>query len=279
MTRPGSTTAAHSSGAPLPPPMRTSSGFLVTGRSGKMRIQSLPARFTWRVMAIRAASIWRDVKRPGSMACNPKSPKETSEPRQATPRLLPFCIFRNLVRFGDSMSFSFFDQPGVLECSRQPPSGDAADLPRKDLSFEHPDFDADDAVGGLGFGGAELDVGAECVQGNSSLAVRFDAAHLAAAQATGAADADPFGPELHGGGDRLLHGATKGHPALELGRDVFGDELGVGLRLANLLHVDEDFVVREGLHAGELGLTLGGSLQVADLQNLDALATFADDHA
>ena len=46
--RPGFTCAAHSSGAPFPPPMRTSRGFFVTGRSGKTRIQSLPARFTWR---------------------------------------------------------------------------------------------------------------------------------------------------------------------------------------------------------------------------------------
>ena len=76
MTRPGWMSAAHSSTPPLPPPMRTSSGFFVTGRSGKTRIQSLPARFTWRVIAIRAASIWRDVRRPGSTACMAKSPKD-----------------------------------------------------------------------------------------------------------------------------------------------------------------------------------------------------------
>src|SRR5215211_9121082 len=60
-TRPGLTTATHRSGLPLPEPMRVSAGFSVTGLSGKMLIQTLPPRRTWRVMAIRAASIWRAV--------------------------------------------------------------------------------------------------------------------------------------------------------------------------------------------------------------------------
>ena len=57
MMRPGFTRATHSSGAPLPEPMRTSAGFFVTGTSGKMRIQTRPARFMARVIARRAASI------------------------------------------------------------------------------------------------------------------------------------------------------------------------------------------------------------------------------
>src|SRR5439155_1618466 len=57
MMRPGLTRATHSSGAPLPDPMRTSAGFLVTGTSGKTRIHTRPARFMARVMARRAASI------------------------------------------------------------------------------------------------------------------------------------------------------------------------------------------------------------------------------
>src|SRR5437879_4788779 len=68
MTRPGFTTATHRSGLPLPEPMRVSAGFSVTGLSGKMRIHTLPPRFTWRVMAIRAASIWRAVIHAGSRA-------------------------------------------------------------------------------------------------------------------------------------------------------------------------------------------------------------------
>jgi large subunit ribosomal protein L16 len=43
--RPGLTRAAQNSGAPLPEPMRTSAGFFDTGTSGKIRIQTRPARF------------------------------------------------------------------------------------------------------------------------------------------------------------------------------------------------------------------------------------------
>src|SRR5699024_9965639 len=43
-TRPGLTLATHHSGEPLPEPIRVSAGFLVSGRSGKMLIQTLPPR-------------------------------------------------------------------------------------------------------------------------------------------------------------------------------------------------------------------------------------------
>src|ERR1700716_3618029 len=71
MIRPGFTTATQRSGLPLPEPMRVSAGFSVTGLSGKMLIQTLPPRLMWRVMAIRAASIWRAVIHPGSSAWMP----------------------------------------------------------------------------------------------------------------------------------------------------------------------------------------------------------------
>src|SRR5690242_15416606 len=69
--RPGFTLATQNSGAPLPEPMRTSAGFLDTGTSGKMRIQTRPARFISRVMARRAASISRAFSRSGSRALRP----------------------------------------------------------------------------------------------------------------------------------------------------------------------------------------------------------------
>src|SRR5262249_14017399 len=49
-TRPGLTTATHSSGFPLPLPIRVSAGFLVTGLSGNTRIHILPPRLMNRVM-------------------------------------------------------------------------------------------------------------------------------------------------------------------------------------------------------------------------------------
>ena len=71
ITRPGFTTATQCSGAPLPDPIRVSAGFCVTGLSGKTLIQTLPPRRILRVIAIRAASIWRFVIHPGSSAFRP----------------------------------------------------------------------------------------------------------------------------------------------------------------------------------------------------------------
>src|SRR4051794_23584259 len=80
ITRPGLTTATQPSGEPLPEPMRVSAGFWVTGLSGKMLIQTLPPRLILRVIAIRAASIWRLVTQPRSSAFSPYSPNSTRVP-------------------------------------------------------------------------------------------------------------------------------------------------------------------------------------------------------
>src|ERR1019366_7722030 len=69
------TTATQCSGLPLPEPILVSAGFCVTGLSGKTRIQTLPPRLTWRVMAIRAASIWRAVTQAGSEPLAPIVPE------------------------------------------------------------------------------------------------------------------------------------------------------------------------------------------------------------
>src|SRR4051812_16682522 len=80
ITLPGLTTATQPSGFPLPEPIRVSAGFLVMGLSGKTLIQTLPPRLILRVIATRAASIWRLVIQPRSRALSPYSPKATVVP-------------------------------------------------------------------------------------------------------------------------------------------------------------------------------------------------------
>src|ERR1044071_1556243 len=77
ITRPGFTTATQPSGEPFPEPMRVSAGFLVNDLSGNTLIQTLPPRLILRVMAIRAASIWRLVSHPASSDLSPYSPNST----------------------------------------------------------------------------------------------------------------------------------------------------------------------------------------------------------
>src|SRR5688572_16806647 len=99
-TVPGLIRATQNSTLPLPLPIRTSTGFLVTGTSVNTRIQTLPPRLICRVMARRADSSSRALTRPRPMAFNPYSPKLTLLPDWARPRLRPFICLRNLVRFG-----------------------------------------------------------------------------------------------------------------------------------------------------------------------------------
>src|SRR6185295_1908609 len=88
-TLPGRTTATQNSGLPLPEPIRVSAGFLVTGLSGKTLIHTLPPRLMARVMAIRAASIWRAEIQPGSRAWIPYSPNDKLAPPLVRPLVRP----------------------------------------------------------------------------------------------------------------------------------------------------------------------------------------------
>src|ERR1700676_2290076 len=83
--------------------MRTSAGFWEIGLSRENRIQIRPPRLVLRVIARRAASIWRAVKRPRPTAFRPNSPKLTFAPRVATPVLRPFCSLRYFLLAGCSI--------------------------------------------------------------------------------------------------------------------------------------------------------------------------------
>src|SRR5262245_581419 len=114
MIRPGLTTATHSSGLPLPEPMRVSAGFWVTGLSGNSRIHTLPPRLMWRVMAIRAASIWRAEIHPGSSAWMPYSPKSSSVAPLAWPCMRPRWCLRCATLRGINMSLVSRPEVGRL---------------------------------------------------------------------------------------------------------------------------------------------------------------------
>ena len=79
-------------------------GFFVAGLSGKTRIQILPPRLTERVMARRAASIWRLVIQAGSRVARPNSPNATVVPPFAWPDIRPRWTLRCLTRRGINMA-------------------------------------------------------------------------------------------------------------------------------------------------------------------------------
>src|SRR5262247_4061438 len=192
--RPGFTTATHSSGLPLPLPIRVAAGFFVTGVSGKILIQTLPPRLRLRVRATRAASIWRFVTQPGSSALRPYSPNARLAPRWALPRMRP--------RLGISIG-------GPLGLRRRL---------GEHLALEDPDLHADRPVRRVSGGGPEVDVGAQGVQRHPTVAVPLAARDLRAAQAPGARDPDAVGAQPERGRHRFLHSPTEGHTFLKLQR-------------------------------------------------------------
>src|SRR5271169_2649503 len=239
-----------------------------------MRIHTRPARFMWRVMARRAASIWRAVRRSGSIALRPNWPKLSVAPLVATPLIRPLCALRNLVRIGCSMELR-------LSCLRQLwLSGITARTARlalghtlvlrhrivlEDLALEDPHLDAAGAVGRERGGVAVIDVGAQRVQRHPALAVPLHAGDFGAAEPARAVDADALGAEPHRRLHRALHGAAERNAALELLGDRFGDQLGVELGLPDLDDVDDDVAV--------------GQLRHFLAQLLDVGALLADHHA
>src|SRR6266571_697242 len=252
MMRPGLITATHSSGLPLPLPIRVSAGFFVTGLSGKTRIHTLPPRLRLRVSATRAASSWRLVSQPGSSALSPYSPNASVEPRTATPPIRPRWALRYFTRLGISM--------------RGPSRLRRRGL-REHFALEDPDLHAHRARGRVRRREAVVDVGADRVQRHTPVPIPLAARDLRPAEAPGAGDADAVGAEPEGGRDRLLHRAPERHALLELERDVLGDELRVELGVDDLLDVEVDLLARARLKL------------VLELLDLRALAADDDSRA
>src|SRR3954452_6148176 len=192
--RPGLTRATQNSGEPLPDPMRTSAGLELTGTSGNTRIQRRPVRLMWRVMARRAASIWRAVIRSGSIALRPKAPKLSSVPPLALPWMRPLKALRNLVRLGCSMTyfpsrlpvaalFAGRTDAGGLSLHHQPILRQR--VVTQDLALEDPNLDAADAVRGVRFSLGVIDVAAQRVQRNAALTIPLGTRDLRSAETAG----------------------------------------------------------------------------------------------
>src|SRR3989337_1768957 len=141
-----------------------------------MRIQIRPPRLMWRVMARRAASIWRAVKRPRAIAFRPNSPKLTLLPRVAMPVLRPFCSLRYFLLAGCSMLYS------RLSYFLFRFSGDWRSNFLTDFSLEHPNLHTNDAVGGLRFGSTVVDIGTQCMQWHTPFAIPLGTSDLNSVQ-------------------------------------------------------------------------------------------------
>src|SRR6185437_11195420 len=87
---------------------------------------------------------------------------------------------------------------------------------------------------------AVVDVGAQRVQGNTTVGVGLRAGHLSAAEAAADLDLAALGARAHGARQGALHRAPEGDAILQLLRDRLRDELGVELRSLDLEDVDLD---------------------------------------
>src|SRR6185437_13757803 len=227
-------------------------------------------RLMWRVIARRAASICRDVRRPRIVAFRPYSPKLTLLPTVATPLFRPFCSLRYFLLAGCSIFRS---------CScRGTRSGTARTLRRfrrrrrrrsgfrvvrHHLALEHPDLDPDHAVRRMRLGESVVDVGPQRVQRHAALAIPLAPRDLDAVQSPRAHDLDALRAEAHRVLHCALHRAAEHDPFFELLRDRVGDELRVDFGLANFLDVEPDVAAH---HLAQIRA-----------QRLDVLALLADD--
>src|SRR5476651_1273803 len=212
-------------------------------------------------MARRAASIWRAVRRSGSIALRPNEPKSRLNPPLAAPLIRPLKALRYLVRLGDSMMFLLrVPLLGAIDARRRALRRGLFGalvvrhrVVRHDLALEHPDLHAASAEGREGGRDAVVDVGAQRVQRHATFAIPLHTGDFRTAETARAIDADAAGAKAHGRLHGALHGTTERNAALELLGDVLGDQRGVDLGLADLDDVQGHFTLG---HLGEVAAQL-----------------------
>ena len=133
----------------------------------------------------------------------------------------------------------------------------------KDFTLVNPRLDADEAIGGVGFGKTEVDVGTQGLKRHAAVTIPFGTGDFSPGETAGAGNLDAFGAELAGHLHGALHGTAEGDAAFQLHGDVFGNELGFDFRTADFVHLQSEI-------AAELLLQIS-----AELFNFSALA--ADD--
>src|SRR5438046_8358613 len=108
----------------------------------------------WRVIARRAASICRDVKRPRVVALRPYSPKLTLLPTVATPLLRPFCSLRYFLLAGCNILRSWRRRTARRTLRGIRRGGGCLHrlgVMRQPFALDHPHLDADHAISRAGF--------------------------------------------------------------------------------------------------------------------------------
>src|SRR5215472_5094056 len=150
----------------------------------------------------------------------------------------------------------------------------AALFGRQDVSAVDPHLYPDHAVGGARLGESVFDIGAQRMQGQTSLQVPLRARDFVAVQPAGNANLDALTAEAQRRIHRLAHRPAEANALLQLQRDRFRHQLGIEFGLVHLLDVDEQI-------AGSPLLQL--LLQLVDLRALapddDPRTCGADDDA
>src|SRR6185436_13891646 len=148
------------------------------------------------------------------------------------------------------------------------------ELASGDVALVDPDLHADAAERRAGLVEAVVDVGAQRVQRDPTLAVELRTRHLRALETTGALDPDALGAGALGGLHALAHGATERDAGRELLGDTLGDQLRVDLGVLDLEDVQLDLLAGELLELAAQAVGLG-----AAATDDDARAGGVDVHA